>query len=140
MRFCLEKKEEEKKKKKKELSPESNLGPLILRDSSRYAYNSEGVAAATLKGPGENTVCAYGVETVKEVLTLSLRLYEPLLCLNNKPTVCCIVLASTGIVASYPGSRRGAWLGEGERKREPGIHCSRMHIKSPEFWGLTYSQ
>ena len=45
----------EKRKKKKELSPESNLGPLILRDSSRYAYNSEGVAAATLKGPGENT-------------------------------------------------------------------------------------
>ena len=52
MRFCLEK---EKKGKKEELSPESNLGPLILRDSGRYAYNSEGVAGATLKGPGENT-------------------------------------------------------------------------------------
>ena len=38
------KKEKGKKRKKKELSPESNLGPLILRDSSRYAYNSEGVA------------------------------------------------------------------------------------------------
>ena len=53
------KKEEErkkKKKKKKELSPESNLGPLILRDSGRYAYNSEGVAAATLKGPGEKLI------------------------------------------------------------------------------------
>ena len=37
-------KEEKKKEKKKELSPESNLGPLILRDSGRYAYNSEGVA------------------------------------------------------------------------------------------------
>ena len=47
---------EKKKKKKKELSPESNLGPLILRDSDQYAYNSEGVAAATLKGPArENT-------------------------------------------------------------------------------------
>ena len=51
-----------KKKKKKELTPESNLGTLILRDSGRYAYNSEGVAAATLKGPGENTaVCVRGV-------------------------------------------------------------------------------
>ena len=53
------KEEEREKKKKKELSPESNLGPLILWDSGRYAYNSEGVVAATLKGPGENT----GVKT-----------------------------------------------------------------------------
>ena len=53
MRFCLEKRKE--KKKKKELSTESNLGPLILRDSGRYAYNSEGVSADTLKEPGENT-------------------------------------------------------------------------------------
>ena len=53
MRFCLG-----KKKKKKVLSPESNPGPLILRDSGRYAYNSEGVAGATLKGPGENTACS----------------------------------------------------------------------------------
>ena len=49
------KRRKKKKKKKKEHSPESNLGPLILRDSGRYAYNSEGVAAAILKGPGENT-------------------------------------------------------------------------------------
>ena len=47
--------EEKKKKKKKELSTESNLGPLILRDIGRYAYNSEGVSGDTLKGPGENT-------------------------------------------------------------------------------------
>ena len=37
------KEEERKKKKKKELSPESNLGPLI-RDSGRYTYKSEGAA------------------------------------------------------------------------------------------------
>ena len=41
---------------------------------------------------------------------------------------------------SAGGGGGGAWLGEGERKREPGIHCSRMHKKSPEFWGLAYSQ
>ena len=56
-------KKKKKKKKKKELSPESNLGPLILRDSGRYAYNSEGVAAATLKGPGENTGCTCTLPT-----------------------------------------------------------------------------
>ena len=28
---------------------------LILRDIGRYAYNSEGVSADMLKGPGENT-------------------------------------------------------------------------------------
>ena len=38
------KRRRKEKKKKKELSPESNLGPLILRDSGRYAYKSEGVA------------------------------------------------------------------------------------------------
>ena len=54
------KRRKEKKRKKKELSPESNLGPLILRDRSRYAYNSEGVGAATLKGPGENTAHMQG--------------------------------------------------------------------------------
>ena len=46
MRLCLGKK---KKKKKK------NLGPLILRDIGQYAYNSVGISADTLKGPGENT-------------------------------------------------------------------------------------
>ena len=65
----LAEREREKKKggkKKKKSSPQnSNLGPLkryrpirlqlILRDISRYAYNSEGVLADTLKGPGENT-------------------------------------------------------------------------------------
>ena len=53
MRFCLEKKK--KKKERKELSTESNLGPLILRDIGQYAYNSVGVSADTLKWPGENT-------------------------------------------------------------------------------------
>ena len=50
------KEEEEKKKekkKKKELSTESNLGPLILRDIGRYA--AKAYQADTLKGPGENT-------------------------------------------------------------------------------------
>ena len=49
------KKRREKKRKKKELSTQSNLGPLILRDIGLYAYNSKGVSVDTLKGPGENT-------------------------------------------------------------------------------------
>ena len=43
------KKKKKDKKKKKELSPESNLGPLILSDSGRYAYN-------TLKGLGRTLI------------------------------------------------------------------------------------
>ena len=73
MRFCLD-----KKKKKKKSSPQnSNLGPLkgyrpirlqlILRDIGRYAYNSEGVSADTLKGSGENTAL-YTVIKVESVM------------------------------------------------------------------------
>ena len=45
------KKKEKKKKKKKKSSPQNRTSDTKGSD----AYNSEGVAAATLKGPGENT-------------------------------------------------------------------------------------
>ena len=48
-----------KKKKKRALSRIEPGSKLILRDSGQYAYKSEGVAGATLKGPGENTASTY---------------------------------------------------------------------------------
>ena len=67
MQFCLEEGKKEKKKKK-ELSTESNLGPLILRDSGRYAYNSEGVADRYSKRAwGEHWVLVESLVLMKEL-------------------------------------------------------------------------
>ena len=52
------KKEKKKKRKKKKKKRKKRALPRIepgSTDTKRYAYNSEGVAAVTLEGPGENT-------------------------------------------------------------------------------------